>query len=61
MCLAMQVIGSGIAGVSLGIFLGTIGLIGCGVNYPIYVKMLENGKAKYAYEIIQLAEEIAEK
>ena len=36
MCLAMQVIGSGIAGRVLGIIVGVVGLIGCGVNYPIY-------------------------
>ena len=61
MCLAMQVIGSGIGGMILGILVGVIGLIGCGVNYPIYKKMLENGKKKYAYEIVQLAKEIADK
>ena len=60
MCLAMQVIGSGIFGVVLGIIIGIIGLIGCGVNYPIYKKMLEKGKSKYAYEIVQLAREISE-
>ena len=61
MCLAMQVIGSGLAGMVLGIAAGIIGMIGCGVNYPIYKKMLEKGKAKYAYEIVQLAREIADK
>ena len=61
MCLAMQVIGSGLAGLALGIVVGIIGMIGCGVNYPIYKKMLEKGKAKYAYEIVQLAREIADK
>ena len=60
MCLAMQVIGSGDIGIVLGIVIGIIGLIGCGINYPIYKKMLENGKAKYAYEIVQLAREISE-
>ena len=60
MCLAMQVIGSGIFGVVLGIIIGLIGLFGCGVNYPIYKKMLEKGKSKYAYEIVQLAREISE-
>ena len=61
MCLAMQVIGSGIGSVILGIVVGLIGLIGCGINYPIYRKMLEKGKKKYAYEIVQLAKEIADK
>ncbi len=60
MCLAMQVIGSGLVGIIFGIIIGIIGLIGCGVNYPIYNRLLEKGKAKYAYEIVQLAREIAE-
>ena len=60
MCLAMQVIGSGITGMVLGITIGIVGMIGCGVNYPIYKKMLENGKKKYAYEIVELAREISE-
>ena len=61
MSLAMQVIGNGISGMVLGIIIGIIGLIGCGVNYPIYKRLLEKGKAKYAYEIVQLAREIADK
>ena len=60
MCLAMQVIGSGIGGMLIGILVGIIGMIGCGVNYPIYKKMLEKGKNKYAYEIVELAREISE-
>ena len=60
MCLAMQVIGSGLAGMVLGIVAGIVGLAGCVVNYPIYKKMLEKGKAKYAYEIVELARQISE-
>ena len=60
MCLGMQVIDGGITGMVIGILVGIIGMIGCGINYPIYRKMLENGKKKYAYEIIQLAREISE-
>ena len=60
MCLAMQVIGSGMAGIVLGVVVGIVGLAGCGVNYPIYKKMLEKGKAKYAYEIVELARQISE-
>ena len=60
MCLAMQVIGGGLAGMVLGIVVGIIGMIGCGVNYPIYKKMLEKGKAKYAYEIVELARQISD-
>ena len=60
MCLGMQVIGGGITDMVIGIIVGIIGMIGCGLNYPIYKKMLENGKKKYAYEIVQLAREISE-
>jgi len=58
MSLAMQVVGNSMV---LGVVVGIVGLIGCGVNYPIYKKILEKGKAKYAYEIVQLAREIADK
>ena len=57
MSLSMRVIGNSMV---IGIIVGIIGMIGCGVNYPIYKKILEKGKAKYAYEIVQLAREIAE-
>ena len=60
MCLAMQVIGSGMSTMIMGIIIGIIGFIGCGVNYPIYKKKLEAGKAKYAYEIVELARQIIE-
>ena len=60
MCLAMQVIGSGMTHMVLGIIIGVIGMIGCGVNYPAYKKLLGNGKKKYAYEIVELAREISE-
>ncbi len=60
MCLAMQVIGSGIFGIMLGVFIGIIGFIGCGINYPVYKKILQKSKTKYAYEIVQLAREISE-
>ena len=60
MCLVMQVIGSGLAGMVLGVVIGIAGLVGCGVNYSIYKKMLEKGKAKYAYEIVELARQISE-
>lgn len=61
MCLSMQVIGSGTASFVLGIIVGIIGFAGCAVNYPLYKKLLEKGKAKYAYEIVKLAREIADK
>ena len=57
MCLAMKVIGNSMV---LGVLIGIIGMVGCGINYPIYKKMLEKGKAKYAYEIVELARQISE-
>ena len=57
MSMAMQLIGNSMA---LGIIIGIIGMAGCAVNYPIYKKMLAKGKAKYAYEIVELAREISE-
>ena len=59
-CFSMQVIGSGTLGMVIGIVVCVIGIVGCSVNYPIYRKMLEKGKAKYAYEIVELAREISE-
>ena len=58
MCIAMQVISSSMV---LGILIGIVGMLGCAVNYPIYKKILQRGKTKYAYEIVQLAREIADK
>lgn len=61
MCLSMQVIGGGsLAATVAGIILGLLGLIGVGLNYPIYKKLLAAGKKKYAFEVIQLAREISE-
>lgn len=62
MCLAMGQMG-GQTAVSFvaGIIIGVIGMAGMGVNYPIYKKLLEKGKQKYAFEIIQLAKEISDK
>lgn len=61
MCLAMGQIGSGTTGsFVLGILVGVLGMIGMGVNYPIYKKLLQNGKQKYAFEIMELAKEISE-
>ncbi len=60
MSLSMQVIGGTLPLTVLGIIIGILGFVGTGVNYPIYKKMLENGKKKYAYEIVELAKEICE-
>lgn len=62
MCLAMGQIGSGTtASLVFGIIIGVVGMLGMGVNYPLYKRILENGKKKYAFEIMELAKEISEK
>lgn len=61
MCLAMGQIGSGTTfSFVAGIVIGIVGMIGMGINYPIYEKLLANGKQKYAFEIMELAKEISE-
>ncbi len=61
MCLSMTVIGAGTPPmITLGIVIGVIGFVAMGINYPLYKKILEKGKKKYAYEIVQLAKEISE-
>ena len=62
MCLAMGQIGSGSTGsFVLGILIGVIGMAGMGINYPLYRRLLANGKKKYAFDILELAKEISEK
>lgn len=62
MCLAMGQIGSGTTGsFVLGIIVGVLGMVGMSINYPIYKRILANGKKKYAFEIMELAKEISEK
>lgn len=59
MCLSMQVIGSGTGMMVLDIVLGIIGIADMEINYPIYKKKLEEGKRKYAFEILELAKEVS--
>ena len=62
MCLTMGQIGNGTIGsLVLGSIIGVVGMVGMGINYPIYKHILENGKKKYAFEIMELAKEISEK
>lgn len=61
MCLSMKVIGGGTLAMEIiGIIIGVIGFAGMGVNYLIYKRLMEKGKQKYAFEILQLAKEISE-
>jgi len=61
MCLSMRVIGGGTDSMFLlGVVLGVLGLLGAGINYPIYKRLLARGKRKYACDIMELAKEISE-
>lgn len=61
MCLSMKVIGDGSSfAMIVGIIIGIIGITGISINYPIYKKLLKNGKKQYTFEIMQLAKEISE-
>ncbi|MDD3363178.1 MAG: dihydropteridine reductase [Hespellia sp.] len=59
MCLSMKVIGSGTGIMVFGIILGLIGFAGMGINYLVYRKMIEAGKKKYAFEVMELAKQIS--
>lgn len=61
MSLSMKIIGNDSMALSiLGIIIGIIGFALVSVNYPIYKKLLEKGKKKYAFEIVELAKEISD-
>lgn len=59
MCFALGTLGGTTTTFVVGIVLGVIGIVGVSVNYPIYKKILEAGKEKYASDILQLAKEIS--
>ena len=58
LCLAMQVIGSGVFSIVLGILLGIVGMIGMIAAYPVYRKIAQKAKVEYAPRILQLTDEL---
>ena len=58
LCLAMQVIGSGVFNIVLGILLGIVGMIGMIAAYPVYRKIAQKAKVEYAPRILQLTDEL---
>lgn len=60
MCLAMQVIATGLWSIIAGVGVGVVGIIGCFLTYPIYKTMRKKGKEKYGSDILKLAKEISE-
>ena len=59
MCLSMKVLSIGPVSMIVGIIVGLAGIAGVSMNYPIYKKLLAQGKQKYAFEIVELAKEIS--
>lgn len=60
MCLSMGVIGGGDAvTVGIGVVVGIVGLAMAGTNYPLYRRLIERGRRRYAEDIVRLASEIA--
>ena len=60
MCFAMGVLGEGTSLMIWGILIGSVGILGASINYPLYKKILTKAKNKYASDIIKLAREIVD-
>ena len=58
MSLAMQVIGSGIAMMLLGVLIGLVGMVVMVVAYPIYRKKQKKARESFAPRILELTEEL---
>ena len=58
LCLAMQVIGSGVFTIVLGVLLGTIGAVSMIIAYPIYRRAFGKTKEKLAPRILELTAEL---
>ncbi len=58
LCLAMQVIGSGLVMMIIGVPVGIVGMAGMLVAYPVYRKVFSATKEKYAPRILELTAEL---
>ena len=61
MCLAMQVIGSGVVAIALGVILGIVGSAIMISAYPIYKTLYKKTKEKLTPRILELANELSGK
>jgi len=57
---SLKLFDNGTANLVVGIIIGVVGLVGVGVNYPIYQKILASSKKKYAPDIQALAKEVVD-
>ncbi len=61
MCLCLGAIGAATTATMVaGIVIGLVGIAMMLVNYPLYRKILNDGKKKYGTDIMQLAREICD-
>ena len=61
MCLCLGALGDGgAAAMAVGVGCGVLGFLGAAVNYPIYKRILQRSKDRFAGDILRLASEIAE-
>lgn len=60
MCLSMGILAEGPGASVAGVVLGLVGIAAMAANYPIYRRVLARGKSRYAFEIVELAREVAE-
>ena len=58
MCLGMQVIGSGVMAIVLGVLFAIVGVIGMFAAYPVHRRIFNKTKAKYTPRILELAAEL---
>lgn len=58
LCLVMQVIGNGLFFMVLGVLLGIIGMVSILIAYPVYRKISQKAKTKYAPRILKLIDEL---
>ena len=61
MCLAMQVLGTGIVAIILGVLVGIIGMAGMLMAYPMYRIKQRKAKEKLVPRILELTEELSYK
>ena len=61
MCMAMQVLGSSIATMLLGVLIGLAGMIAMLMAYPVWRRQQKKAKEKFAPRILELTEELSQK
>lgn len=58
MCLAMQVIGSGVMAIIFGVLCGVVGVSGIIAAYPVHRMIFNKTKEKHIARILELTEEL---